>query len=109
VTGNVPSAKTFIVFGVAAAFVYLLALLSIPGVRRALPDRFWPPIRALAMNYVALAFIKDFMSHGIGGFRDISMYVPFAALAILGPMLRLAAWIQKRGQRLAIYPKGPIG
>ena len=105
-TGNAPDAKTFIVFGTGAAFVYLLALLSIPRVRSALPDRFWPPIRALAMNYIALAFIKDFARHGIGSFRDILlygtgssqdiiMYVPFAALAILGPMLRLAAWIQR--------------
>ena len=58
------------------------------------------------MNYIALAFIKDFARHGIGSFRDILlygtgssqdiiMYVPFAALAILGPMLRLVAWIQR--------------
>jgi hypothetical protein len=105
-TGNVPDATTFIVFGTAAAFVYLLAFLSIPHMRRALPDRFWPLIRALAMNYIALAFIKDFARHGIGSFRDILlygtgdyrdiiMYVPFAALAIVGPILRLAAWIRK--------------
>ena len=42
--GETPDAKTFIVFGTAAIFVYLLALLSIPRVRWALPDRFWPPI-----------------------------------------------------------------
>gem|GEM_PF-2416395 len=111
-TGNVPDAKTFIVFGAAAAFVYLLAFLSIPRVRRALPDRFWPLVRALAMNYIALAFIKDFARPGIASFRDlflhgtgssqvIIMYVPFAALAVLGPMLRLAAWIRKPRQREA--------
>jgi len=105
-TGKAPDAKTFIVFGTAAVFVYLLALFSIPRVRWALPDRFWPPIRALAMNYIALAFVKDFARHGIGsfwdiimygtgGFQDIIMYVPFAALAIAGLMLRFAAWIQK--------------
>ena len=104
-TGNVPDAKTFIFFGTAAAFVYLLALLSISRVRQALPDRFWPPIRTLAINYIAVAFIKDFARHGIGSFRDIVlygtggyhdiiMYVPFAALAIVGPILRLVALIQ---------------
>jgi hypothetical protein len=104
--GDAPGAMTFIVFGAAAFFVYLLALLSIPLVRRALPDRYWPPIRLLAMNYIALAFLKDFARHGIGsfqdivlygtgGFKDIIMYVPFAALAIVGPMLRFAAWMQK--------------
>jgi hypothetical protein len=111
-TGNVPDAKTFIVFGSAAAFVYLLAFFSVPRVRRALPARFWPLIRALAMNYIALAFIKDFARPGIGGFLDILlygngssqvilMYVPFAALAVFGPMLRLAAWIRKPRQREA--------
>ena len=108
--GKAPDVKTFIVFGAGAAFVYLLALLSLPRVRRALPDRFWPPIRALAMNYVALLFMKDLAKHGIGDvwdillygtadYRDVLVYVPFAALAILGPMLRLAAWIRKlRGE-----------
>jgi hypothetical protein len=103
-TGHAPDAQTFMVFGMAAAFAYLLAFLSISRVRRALPDRFWPLIRALAMNYIALAFIKDFARHGIGSLRDILvygtsisqdtiMYVPFAAIAILGPLLRLTAWI----------------
>jgi hypothetical protein len=58
------------------------------------------------MNYIALAFLKDFARHGIGGLRDIVMngtgdshdiimYVPFAVLAIIGPILRFAAWIRK--------------
>jgi hypothetical protein len=104
--GEPPDAKTFVIFGLGALFVYLLALLSIPFVRHSLPDRFWPPIRSLAMNYIAFAFLKDFARHGIGSFRDmilyqtggyhdILMYVPFAALAILGPLLRLAAWVKK--------------
>ena len=48
------------VFSTASAFVYVLAFFSIPRVRRALPDRFWPPIRALAMHYIALAFLWEF-------------------------------------------------
>jgi hypothetical protein len=75
-------------------------------VRRALPDRFWPPIRALAMNYIALAFLKDFARHGIhsfantlscgtGDWRHVVFYVPFAVLAVVGPLLRLAAWVRK--------------
>jgi len=95
--GEPPDAKTFIIFGSAALSVYLLALLSIPYVRHLLPDRFWPPIRSLAINYIAFAFIRDFARHGIGSFqdmilygtgglRDSLMYVPFPALAIVGPM-----------------------
>lgn len=52
------------------------------------------------MNYIAYAFIKDFTSHGVGdvygaGAFDILKYAPFAALAIIGPMLRFAAWIKR--------------
>ena len=103
--GDAPDARTFVVFGAAAIFTYVLALLSIPSVRQTLPDRFWPPIRWLAMNYIAYAFIKDFTRHGVGGFygagafHDIFKYAPFAALAIIGPMLRFAAWIQKLRRR----------
>lgn len=120
--GHAPNARTFIVFVPAAVFVYLLALLSIPRVRSALPDRFWSPIQALAMNYIAFAFLKDFARYGIGDFRDILlygtgdylgiiMYVPFAALAIIGPILRLAAWIDKRRRRstkFSIRPQASI-
>ncbi len=98
--GDAPDAGTFVVFGAAAIFTYVLALLSIPRVRQTLPDRFWPPIRWLAMNYIVYAFIKDFTSHGLGGVYgagafDILKYAPFAALAIIGPMLRFAAWIKR--------------
>ena len=104
--GDPPDARTFIVFGAAAIFTYVLALLSIPSVRRRAPERFWPPFRSLAMHYIAYAFIKDFTRHGMGGFQDMIpygsgglhdmiKYAPFAALAIIGPMLRFAAWIQK--------------
>jgi hypothetical protein len=99
--GDAPGARTFVVFGAAAIFTYVLAVLSIPRVRQTLPDRFWPPIRWLAMNYIAYAFFKDFTRHGIGDFygaggaHDILKYAPFAALAVVGPMLRFAVWIRK--------------
>jgi hypothetical protein len=100
--GDPPDTRTFVVFGAAAIFTYLLALLSIARVRQTLPDRFWPPIRSLAMNYIAYAFLKDFARHGVGGLLygtgdllGILEYAPFAALAIVGPMARFAAWIQK--------------
>ena len=39
----------------------------------------------------------DILLYGTGDYRDIIMYVPFAALAIVDPILRLAAWIHKLG------------
>ncbi len=94
VVGPAPSTQTFVIFGVAAAFTYLLALLSIGRVRQALPSKFWPPLRAVAMNYIALAFLLDFKHFPLHDFRLGVQYLPFAALAILGPALKFAAWAQ---------------
>jgi hypothetical protein len=91
--GRAPSTKTFIIFGTAAAFTYLLALLSISRVRQALPPMFWPPIRFVAMNYIALAFLLDFKRLPLNDLRESLEYLPFAALAIIGPALRFAAWV----------------
>jgi hypothetical protein len=90
--GHAPSTKMFVIFGTAAAFTYLLALLSISRVRQALPPTLWPPIRFVAMNYIALAFLLDFKRFPMNDMREILAYLPFAALAIIGPVLRFAAW-----------------
>lgn len=95
VLGPAPSLHTLIVFGPAAVCAYLLALLSINRLRQMLPPSFWPPIRIVAMNYIALVFILDFTGTPIHDFREAVLYLPFAALALAGPALNLAAWVQK--------------
>jgi hypothetical protein len=91
--GRAPATEIFVIFGIAAVFTYLLALLSISRVRQALPRMFWPPIRFVAMNYIALAFLLDFKRFPMDDLRQSLAYLPFAALAIIGPALRFAAWI----------------
>jgi hypothetical protein len=98
--GHAPSTKTFIIFGTAAAFTYLLALLSIGRVRQALPHSFWKPIRIVAMNYIALAFLLDFKRLHLNGLREGLTYLPFATLAIVGPALRFGAWVQYHMSRI---------
>ena len=95
VIGSAPGLQTFVVFGVAAGFTYLLALLSIRRVRQALPQKLWPPIRMVAMNYIAMAFLLDFAKLPSYDFYDALKYLPFAALAIGGPILKIAAWAQR--------------
>ncbi len=107
--GHPPSTRTFIIFGTAAAFTYLLALLSISRVRRALPATFWPPIRFVAMNYIALAFLLDFKRFPISDLRQSLAYLPFAALAIIGPALRFAAWLRNLPPRRLGYLIRPRG
>ncbi len=90
-TGDPPGKGTFFIFGIAALFTYVLALLSIPRVRKALPVFLWPPIRAVATNYIAIAFILDFAKSPKGDFRAAIEYLPFAAFAIGGLILNLVA------------------
>ena len=94
--GHAPGKMTFVIFGVAAGFTYLVALLSVRRVRQALPQKLWPPIRFVAMNYIAFAFLDDFIIFPLGDWRAVVRYLPFAALAVAGPALRLAAWVQNQ-------------
>ena len=98
--GSPPSPKTFAIFGVAAGFTYLLAVLSVDYFRQALPSKFWPILRTAAMTYIAFAFILDFTRLPLSDFRQSLEYLPFAVLSITAPLLRVAAWAQARGHKL---------
>jgi hypothetical protein len=100
-SGAPPPVRTFVVFGLAAVFTYLLALLSVRRVRELLPDKFWPPILFVATNYIALAFIDDFTRVRVSDLYGGAAYLPFAALAVGGLILNLAAWAQTLGPMLA--------
>ncbi len=93
--GHPPPAQVFVVFGTAAISTYFLALLSIGGVRQTMPPALWPFLRTVAMNYIAFAFLIDFVKFPLNDLRDAALYMPFAALSTVGPLLRLAAWMQK--------------
>ena len=101
VIGPAPDVRTFAIFGVAAGFTYLLALLSVRRLRRVLPQKLWLPIRIVAMNYIAFAFLYDFAIFPLDDLRAVVKYLPFAALATVGPMLKLAGWARKVPSALA--------
>jgi hypothetical protein len=100
--GSPPSRETFGIFGLAAAFAYLLAVLSVDSLRQALPSKSWPILRTVAMSYIAFAFILDFKRFPLSDFRQGVEYVPFAALSIVAPLLRLAVWAQIFRHKLRI-------
>jgi hypothetical protein len=90
--GAAPGASTFVVFGIAAAWAYFLALFSIPSLHEALGPRRWWLLNNVGMNYLACAFILDFLKEPLGGgVRHVVEYLPFLTLAIAGPGLRVAA------------------
>jgi hypothetical protein len=99
--GAAPGAGTFIVFGIALIFTYMLALFSIGNLQRALGPRAWWFLRVVGMNYIAYAFFRDFMKTPLqGGIDHVVEYLPFVILAIAGPMLRIAAWALRMRHRV---------
>jgi hypothetical protein len=103
--GAVPSAATFVLFGIAVFWLYLIALLSAGGPQRMLNPSARRLIFFVGLNYIAYAFAVDFFDSPLrGGAKHVLFYLPFAARSVAGPGLRLAAFL------LRIRPKpGRIG
>jgi len=102
---DTPTQSTLIFFGIAAVWTYALAILSIKRLSTRLNPRLWRIVRTLGVEYIALAFLVDFdKSPFEGGVANVLAYAPFLALAIAGPLLRLAAAVKRLSQvrRLAV-------
>jgi hypothetical protein len=94
--GAAPPLTTFIFFGIAALWTYLLALFSIARLQHTLGPKGWWLLRTIGLNYVAYAFAVDFFSQPLlGSIKHSLAYIPFALLSVLGPMLRLAAYVRR--------------
>jgi hypothetical protein len=91
-----PPLITFIVFGVAAFWTYLLTLFSLTSLQRALGSEAWWLLRILGLNYIAFAFALDFLRFPLfGDIKHMAAYLPFAVLSILGPIIRLTAFMRR--------------
>jgi hypothetical protein len=103
--GGAPPLATFIIFGAAAVWVSALAVASIKQVSRAVGPAGWWLLRNVGMNYIALAFASDFLrpQHPITAVK-VAEYVPFAALSVLGPLLRVLAWLSRALQKTGSRP-----
>jgi hypothetical protein len=102
---DLPTRSTLIFFGIAAIWTYVLAILSIKRLSARLNPRVWRTVRTLGVEYIGLAFLTDFAKYPFqGGVLDVANYLPFLALAIAGPILRLAALVKRLSQvrRLAV-------
>jgi hypothetical protein len=87
-----PPKSSLIVFGIAVFWTYLLALLSIARLSATLGARIVRILRIVGVEYIAFVFLIDFIRNPFqGGLLDLLAYLPFQALAIAGPLLRLAA------------------
>jgi hypothetical protein len=91
--GAAPERGVFIFFGTAASFTFFLAALSFGDLHQMLGPKGWQLLRIVGMNFILFAFLSDFMRNPLhGGTKRLVEYLPFTALAILAPLLRLAAW-----------------
>jgi hypothetical protein len=94
--GAAPPIGSFVFFGIALIWTYLLALLSIDRLRQALGRRFWWLLNIVGLNYIALAFASDFLGFPVqGDAKYLIGYMPFVALSIAGPALRGAAFVKR--------------
>jgi hypothetical protein len=90
-------------FAVGLFWVYLLAALSFGGAR-AMGRQAWRITRFVGMNYILIAFGRDFVlpilhpkpaQHTLAHFLA---YAPFAALSVAAPLLVLAVSLRPRIQ-----------
>ena len=97
--GRVPlSGGLLLFFMVGLAFTYLLAFLSFGGARALGP--LWRPLRVIGMNYILIAFARDFIlpvltpkpaQYNVAHFVA---YAPFAAACVAAPLLVLAVTLK---------------
>ena len=98
--GAAPPRGSFIFFGIAALCTYLLVLFSVARLQRALGASGWWLLRIVGLNYIAFAFAVDFLGLPASASAKYLMgYLPFVLLAVVGPVLRLAAF----GQRVLTF------
>jgi hypothetical protein len=94
--GRTPPLETFLLFGIALFWTYLMALLSIERLQRMVGLRACGLIRCIGLNYLAFAFAADFLrvpaSLSVG---YVVTYLPFMLLLAIGVVLNLVAWLRE--------------
>lgn len=98
--GAVPSVFTFVIFGVALFWLYLITFFSIGRLQQKLHPTAGSLIFAIGLNYIAYAFAVDFFKNPLhGGIKYMILYLPFAGLVTAGAVLRLAAFLLRLRQK----------
>lgn len=101
-------------FGVGLVLVYVLALLSIPALARRLRPTLLRWLFTLGMEYIALAFLSDFLHNPFDrGLEHLLAYLPFVTLSLCGVLLRLihygsklSRWVEDARAPRSAHPTG---
>jgi hypothetical protein len=98
--GHGPGFSTFLFFGTALFWTYLLAVCSISRARDRLGRSGWWLVRTVGTNYILYAFAVDFFAPKFQGtLKYIVAYLIFVILVGAGPLLRIAALGLRVGDR----------
>jgi len=90
------SNTTLVFFATALFWTYLLAVLSIKRVAQALGGWCCKILRLVGLEYISFAFLSDFIPHPLHwDAKSLLGYLPFSILAVMGIVLRLAAWTRR--------------
>ena len=91
-----PTSGAFVFFGLGALSIYVLLLFSLVRVSAVLSPRVVRFVRTLGVEYIAFVFLSDFAKNPFdSGLRHAIAYLPFLALAVIGPLLRIAAVVKR--------------
>jgi hypothetical protein len=90
--GAAPPLAIFVFFGIAVFWTYALAIFSIPRLREAIADVVWRLLSFVGLNYILLAFARDFIAPKFQLDTEYLVgYGPFIMLCIVAPSLRFIA------------------
>lgn len=98
-------------FGIGALLTYLLALFSIPTLVAKLPPSLWWALRTLGMDYIMIAFLRDFLHPRFNdSLLHLAGYLPFIAIGLAAAVIRIAAYskkmLRKRARSASAPPAG---
>ncbi len=110
--GHTPPLATFVVFGVAAAWVAWLAALSFTTLP--LSGWLWWSARRIGANYIAFAFLVDFSATDpFRNAKGLIFYLPFASLSAAAILLSLITTLRRAApgfrvnRPMTVPPGGP--
>jgi hypothetical protein len=82
--------------GIGVLWIYGLAALSIGRFAHTRGHVRWRILRATGMEYISFVFLFSFINHPLNAtIWSVLLYVPFAALSVIGTFLRLTAWASR--------------
>jgi len=94
--GAAPPLGSFVFFGIALLWTYILAILSVDWLHQAIGHKSWWWLSTIGLNYILFAFATDFTRFPFRTDpKHILAYLPFIILTIAAPVLRLTAWAQR--------------